>query len=418
MKDKLRLLLASLCIAIHCAAALPAGTAARIDSLMKTGVAKGYYPGASIAVGCRDGILFDRRYGWQDYTRVQPVDRDDVYDLASCTKIVSTTLAVMRLYDLASLGLDDRVGALLPDYAVSPIASLTVRELLTHTSGLGNISVYKYLFFNPAGLPLISPSRREGYERMVDRSAYICDKACCDTTLVSFCARDGYRRAGEEVYVNPAVDSLLQAGIVNSFKATGRGKRLYSDLNFHLLKLVVEKVSDMPLDRFVAGIYAEMEMAQTGYRPLEWTSPEKIIPTEDDVLMQRGLLRGYTHDEIAAVSDNVGGNAGLFSNAADLSRYCMMLLGDGTLAGRHIISPATVRLFTSGGLGFDRNTPSSPMWGGYGHTGYTGTIIWIDPSRNRFMVFLSNRVNPSRTNQGLISSALRTKLWETVKVGK
>ncbi|MDR2886370.1 MAG: beta-lactamase family protein [Rikenellaceae bacterium] len=403
-------------IATTPAAVLPKRNVQRVNSLMTAGQENGYYPGASIAVGSRAGILYDTCYGWRDYDRSAAVTPQDVYDLASVTKIVATTLAVMRLYDERQLALDNRVGSLLPTFAGTEIAGITLRELLTHTSGLGNIFMYRMLFHNPTGADLISTRVSPDYPRLVDRSVWLCNDPRPDTIYISGQPYEGYRRAGEYCYVSPAVDTVIFNGIVDSFKATRRGKYLYSDLNFHLLMMIVERTSGKRLNDFVAEIYGQMDMRSTGFRPLEWMPAENIVPTENDVLMARGPLRGYTHDEIAAVSDNVGGNAGLFSNTEDLSKYCRMILSGGELNGRMIISPATVKLFTAGPrpLGFQHLT-SSPMYaGGFGHTGYTGTMVWIDPARDRFMVFLSNRVNPSRTNQGLVSSGLRTKVWEAI----
>ncbi len=410
-------LLAALCTAAVQPGVLPQRNVKRIDSLVDAGLKAGYYPGATVAVGNSRTTLFDACYGWQDHSRSVQVTPDDVYDLASVTKVVATTLAVMRLYDQSLFKLDATLGAVLPEFASTDIGGITMRALLTHTSGLGNISVYSALFRNPAGGALISTRQSEAYPLQVDRAAYLCCNPYADTVFVSAVEVDGYRRAGERCYVNPAVDTIIISKIQANYNSKKAGQYLYSDLNFHLLKLVVEKLACKPFDEFVGGIYAEMQLANTGFRPLQWKTPERIIPTEDDRLMQRGVLRGYTHDEIAAVSDNVGGNAGLFSNAADLSLFCRMILRGGELDGRRILSASTVRLFTTGGtrsLGFARLTSSPAFAGGFGHTGYTGTMIWIDPARDLYMVFLCNRVNPTRTNMGLVTSGLRTKVWEAI----
>ncbi len=395
----------------------PPQALAKADSLMRAGLAAGYYPGASLAVGDSRGVQFEACYGWQDSEHLAKVTPENVYDIASCTKIVATTLAVMKLYDEDRIDLEATVGNLLPQFASTAIARITVRELLMHTSGIGNIMLYSILFRNPDGMPVTSNTCNAAYPTPVDLHTYLSGTACADTSLVVFAPREGYRRAGECCYVNPAVDTLIENRIVAAYKPSGRGKYLYSDLNFHLLKLVVERRAGMSLPDFVTPLYARMGMDHTGYRPLEWTPSGNIIPTEDDRLMQRGLLRGYTHDEIGAVSDNAGGNAGVFSNAADLARFCRMMLGEGCLDGVRILSQRTVRLFTTAtprALGFDRRTGDTPLAGGYGHTGYTGTIMWIDPSKDLFMVFLSNRVNPSRTNRGLVDSSLRTRVWDAV----
>lgn len=220
------------------------------------------------------------------------------------------------------------------------------------------------------------------------------------------------------------MDSLVIARIIKSYKAEQRGKYLYTDSNFYILRQIVEVIARQRLDEFTAGLFAEMGMADTGYNPLRWKSPLMIVPTEDDYLMDRGRLVGYVHDDLAAVRDGVEGNAGLFSTAEDLSRFCEMMLNEGRFRGDRIISERTVGLFTSSplqprgifrGLGFDKRGSSSSLHGGFGHTGYTGTMIWMDPQKDIFMVFLSNRVHPTRLNDGLVTSQLRNKIWSALK---
>ena len=395
-----------------------------VDSIMHAGVEKGYYPGASVAIGDRNGILFEKCYGYQDSEKKLPVSPEDLYDLASCTKIVATTLAVMHLYDKGQIDINKRVGDYLDDFRGTVVDGIMLSQLLTHTSGLGNIQLYKILYRNCSEAPLISYRQNEDYPYHVDKSTYLCREMVADTLFLSDSPREGFRTVCSRLYVNPAIDTLLTGEIVRSYRPNSRGRYLYSDLNFHVLKMVVERITGERLDRYVRPMFDRMEMRNTGFRPLEWKDSLHVVPTEYDLLMKRGLLRGYTHDELAAVSDNVGGNAGLFSCAADLSHFCEMMLNRGVYRGTRILSAETVVLFTSAplrpkgiyrALGFDRRSPSSPLYDGFGHTGYTGTMIWMDPRKDLFLVFLSNRVHPSRTNRGLTASGLRTKLWETLK---
>lgn len=361
----------------------------RIDSVINAGIRRSYFPGAQIAVGDRSGVFYLRDYGYTDYEKREKVTGETVYDIASCTKIVATTLAVMRLYDRGEIDLKKSVEAYLPEYKETGIGKVTVSELLTHTSGMPNILVR----------PLI------------------------DSAHISVAPADESRRLGEYLYITPAIDTAIRAEIARKYNPARRGRYLYCDVNFLLLKLIVEKITDTPLNIYTKELFDEMEMTHTGYLPLEWTVLHCIAPTEYDAEFRGGLICGYTHDELAAVCGNTGGNAGLFSNAADLARYCEMMLGKGVFRGRRIVSEETVRLFTASplaakgiyrGLGFDKRGRGTSLSGGYGHTGFTGTMIWIDPARDVYMVFLSNRVNPTRTNQGINSSGLRTRLWEII----
>lgn len=403
---------------------LPVKVEHRVDSILRVGLAKGYYPGASVVIGDRNGILFEKCYGFQDAEKKLSVTSEDVYDLASCTKIVATTLAVMHLYDKGQIDVNKRVGDYLNDFRGTVVEGMMLSQLLTHTSGLGNIQLYKLLYRNPSGASLISYRHSRDYPYHVDKSTYLCREMVADTLFLSDTPREGFRTVCSRLYVNPAIDTLITGEIVRSYRPSSRGRYLYSDLNFHLLKMIVEQITGERLDRYVQPMFDRMEMQNTGFRPLEWKDSLHIVPTEYDLLMKRGPLRGYTHDELAAISDNVGGNAGLFSCTADLSHFCEMILNRGVYHGTRILSAETVDLFTSAplrpkgiyrALGFDRRAPSSPLYDGFGHTGYTGTMIWMDPHKGFYMVFLCNRVHPSRTNRGLTTSGLRTKLWEKLK---
>jgi len=394
---------------------------------MRAGLAKGYYPGAQLLIGDRNGVLFSKNYGWQDAGRKRSVASEDVYDVASLTKVVATTFAIMRLYDQKQIDLNKRVGDYIADFRDTEVDKIPVSQLLTHTSGLGNIVLYKILYTNAANAeePLTHTVRNDDYPHRVDTRAYLCRESKPDSLMLSRDSLPNYRLVSPGLYVNPLIDTLLTGQISRNYNETRRGRYLYSDLNFHVLKMIIEQITGEPLDIYTRQLFDELNMSRTGYHPLTWTVPDRVIPTEDDLLFRRGALRGYTHDEIAAVSNNAGGNAGLFSNAHDLSHFCAMIINRGRYGGRQVISASTVNLFTSAplaprkiyrGLGFDGRGPKDPLHNGYGHTGYTGTMIWMDSRRNIYMIFLSNRVHPSRVNKGLITSALRTAIWEQLTI--
>ncbi|MCC8034696.1 MAG: beta-lactamase family protein [Rikenellaceae bacterium] len=358
---------------------IPESILERVDALMLEGLEAGYYPGASIAVGTRDGIVFQRCYGFRDSTGTESVTADDLYDIASLTKVVATTFALMRLYDQDRIDLNRTVGDYVDHYSGTPVAGISLSQLLTHTSGLPYFPAYSILFSNADGGPYISNKLNEElFPYPVDKNCYRCARAVGDPGYVSRTYVDGYRRAGENTYINPGVDSLVVARIVRSYSANLRGKYSYSDTNFLILRQIIEEITGQRLDEYTAALFAELGMNDTGYNPLRWKVPHMIIPTEFDYLMDRGQLRGYVHDDLAAVNDNVEGNAGLFSTAADLARFCEMLLNEGRFRGRRVISERTVRLFTSSpleprgiyrGLGFDKRGSSSSLHGGFGLKG-------------------------------------------------
>lgn len=400
-------------------------TKMRIDSLMKAGLANGYYPGASIAVGNHDGIQYSQVYGYCEPEKKTEVTPGHLYDIASLTKVVATTFAAMRLYDGGLLDINKPVGEYIHDYDGTPIEKVLVSQLMTHTSGIGNILLYKILYSNPTGDPIISFKEKEGYPYYVDNKCYMCQEVVADTVFLSSCERDGYRQIGDTLFISPAVDTMVVRNIVELYKPEKKGTVVYSDLNFYILRSIIESVTATSFDRYAHSLFDELGMDHTGFNPRQWATDDIIVPTENDMLMRRGPLHGIVHDELSAVSGGVQGNAGVFSTAEDIARFCEMMLNDGIYKGRRIINRETVKLFTSSplsprkiyrGLGFDRRNPGSahPLSVGYGHTGYTGTIFWIDPEADIYMVFLSNRVNPSRTNVGLSTSQLRTRLWEII----
>lgn len=342
-----------------------------VDSLMREGIAEGAAPGGAVAIGRRDPIVLLRGYGVVDGAEgAEPVTDSTLYDLASLTKVLATTSAAMVLVDDGRLDLDAPVSRYLREWpAGGSRGRVTIRNLLRHNAGL------------PASASL-------------------------------------WRRArGREAFL---------AGIVSLPLAYAPGTRtVYSDLGLILLGFIVERVSGMPLDAFVQQrVYGPLGLRETGFNPFEWLPPEapapggavrpaswRIAPTEIDTVFRMRHVVGRVHDENAYALGGVSGHAGLFSSARDMAVMAQMLLGGGTFHGRVVIREETVREFTrrqseqsSRALGWD--TPSEGSSAGelfsptsFGHTGFTGTSIWMDPERDVFVVLLTNRVDPTRANQ-------------------
>lgn len=407
---------------------LPQKLEHKIDSIVEAGLKLEYYPGAAVVIGNSNGMLYNKCFGYQDDSKKVEVTQDDIYDLASVTKVVSTTLVVMALYDSGEIDLNRRVKDYIDIYNGSPVAELTITQLLTHTSGLPYIPIYSLLFENSDEEGVLISSRKSSkYPRMVDQASYLCADPIPVDGLTSFKNTTEYRRAGENLYVSPKIDSVICEAVKESYTERLRGRYRYSDTNFLILRQIVEAITGETLDVLAQAYHHRLEMYNTGYSPLEWKVPEMIIPTEMDYLTQRGLLRGYVHDDLAASSGGVEGNAGLFSNAPDLAKFCQMMLNEGNYRGDRIISRQTVGLFTSSpleprriyrGLGFDKRRSDTKLGKGYGHTGFTGTMIWMDPESDIYMVFLCNRVNPTRLNRGISRSEMRTVIWELLTDSK
>jgi serine-type D-Ala-D-Ala carboxypeptidase len=318
---------------------------AMVDRVMQRGVDAAGFPGAAVIIGRHDAIVLSRGYGRLDWSAASaPVSPErTLYDLASLTKVIATTAAVMVLYDDRKIALDAPVQRYLPAFTGRGKARVTVRELLEHRSGL------------PAGRPLALLARSRAQARR----------------LVLTTALE--REPGTSVR--------------------------YSDVGMDVLGFVVEAIAHEPLDRFVRRrVFVPLGMTQTMFRPSA-AQRARAAPTERHG--PRGHpIAGEVHDPDAWALGGVAGHAGLFSTASDLARFAQMLLDGGTLGGMRIVADSTVALFTHRAAGW-RALGWETCAGGascgqhmseraYGHTGFTGTSLWIDPDRGLYVIVLAN----------------------------
>ena len=372
----------------------------KIDSLVRNAIHQKVLPGCQI-LALKDGkTLYHKNFGHVSYHHhADKVADTTLYDIASLTKAVATTLAVMKLYDEHKIQLSDKISQYLDYLKNTNKENITLEELLTHTSGL------------PALLPFYQDfkthsKRAEFFEKEKDATHTI---ATADEMWLA----DSY------------LDTIHKKIATCPLKSKNY---LYSDLNFVLLKEMVEKITGTPIDQYLTeNFYRPLGLQHTCFLPLQHFPKEQIAPTEDDHYFRHQLIQGYVHDETASFFGGVSGNAGLFSTVSDLAVICQMLLNDGTYAGRQYISPATVKLFTKThplhdcqrrGLGFD--TPDYAKRSGlfpnaasrfiFGHQGFTGVVFWCDPENNMIYIFLSNRVHPEREPNKLAQSNLRTNI--------
>ncbi len=325
---------------------------ARLDSIIRVGIAEGAAPGASVAVGRYGRLVHLKGYGTLDYSAGSPpVDANTIYDLASLTKVVATTTSAMILEESGKLDLDRPVHSYLPELDAPDKAGITVRMLLTHTGGL------------EAYAPL--------YRQARGRAEYL-------------------REINARPLANPP-------GALT----------VYSDWDMVLLQAVIERVAGMSLDNFADGhLFRPLGMSDTRFAPdtTERAYRRRIAPTTADEL-RGGPLQGTVHDANAWALGGVSGHAGLFSTARDLAVFAQLLLDGGTYAAVRIVAPQTVARWTSRqegtasrALGWDTPAPASSAGRyfsprSFGHTGFTGTSLWIDPERGLFVVLLMNRVN-------------------------
>ena len=327
---------------------------AKIDRVVRRAIDKGQIPGAVVLVGQAGRILFERAYGHRSLEpRLEPMTLETQFDLASLTKVVATTPAVLRLVQDGKVGLDDPVSKYLPDFGRCGKETITIRQVLTHYSGLAP-------FFR------LNTKAPGAASRVVDK-----------------------------IY-----DSDLSAKPGTRF--------VYSDLGFILLGKLIEVVSGERMDRFVhSRVFSPLKMAETRFNPPPGDHYH-IAPTEKRA--DGTFLRGHVHDPLASMMGGVAGHAGLFSNARDLSRYCRMLLNHGSLEGSSVLNPRTVRQMVAPqsppgkpdirGLGWDIQSRYSSVKGkhfsphSFGHTGFTGTSLWLDPEIKAYLIVLTSRLHP------------------------
>lgn len=332
----------------------PGGPA--LDDAINQAVAQGKIPGAVLLVGHRGEVVYRKAYGNRALLPAsEPMTLDTIFDCASLTKVVATTSSIMKLFEDGKIRLADKVTDYLPEFQ-NGASDLTVRDLMIHFSGL-----------------------RPDVDLVPEWSGY-----------------------------QTGIDKALHDKPAN----LAEKKFVYSDINFLLLGEMVRRLGGEPLPDFARDhVFAPLGMSETRFQPQDILRP-RIAPTEK--LVSGEILRGTVHDPTARFMGGVAGHAGLFSTADDLAKFCQMMLNLGTGAnGNRVFSPGTVLKFTSPhtpmgqpvlrGLGWDIDSPLSgnrgelfPAGTSYGHTGFTGTSIWIDPGSQTYVILLANSVHPSR----------------------
>lgn len=380
----------------------------QIDRIANEAIVQKAIPGCVILVARKGKLAYHKAFGFTNYDQLEPIHTNMIYDLASVTKISATTVSIMKLVEDGKIDLNKTLGDYLPSTKGSNKAALKIKDILLHQAGLiPFIPFYKELIDTSTGNPL------PGYF-----SSQLSE-------LFTF-------RVAENLYLRNDWQDSIYKRILDS-KLNPSGKYIYSDNDFIFLAKIVAAVSGKDIHHFSKEyFYSPLEMASTGFKPRELFPLGNIVPTELEKQFRQQLIRGDVHDEGAALMGGVAGHAGLFSNAYDLAQLYQMLLNGGSLNGRQLLKKETIDLFTSyqseqsrRGLGFDKpekdNTtrkeayPSksvSPQT--YGHTGFTGTCVWVDPEKELIYIFLSNRVTPSRANNKLGQLNIRSNIQEAI----
>lgn len=400
-----------------------------IESIALEGVRQRAYPGCQILVAKDGVVIYEREFGKFDYRDGPEVTDETVYDLASITKTAATLPAIMKLYDEKKIRLQDPLSKFVPETKGSNKANLTIRSLLLHETGIVSFIPYYTTAIDKTSYS----GSLFGKQSAVYHARYAgawgrTDYKLLPDLISSRESEQFHLPVAKGLYANNKMHDKLLKEIIDT-PLSRKGSYRYSCLNFMLLKEAVESVSGKDLDTYMKqNFYTSLGASTTTFQPLKQIPIERIPPTEDDPFFRKQHVRGYVHDEGAALFGGISGNAGLFSNANDLAKLCQMWLDGGEYGGEHYLSEETVKLFTATkssisrrGLGFDKPDPTnsrrSPTSPGtpievYGHTGFTGTSFWVDPTHNMIYIFLSNRVNPSRTPNRLSTLSIRERIQE------
>lgn len=413
----------------------------RVDSLVQDALDKDAFPGCQILVAHKGKIIYNRAFGWLDHDRTEPNTLETMYDLASVSKAAATIPALMLAYDQHNLKFSDQMSRYIPQLRGTDKANLTIRQALLHETDIRDGYNFYAMTFDTTAFEGVHYSNREiaPYTIRQDKRCWFHNGIRFDSSWVSSTKDQQHTLTiAKDLYLNPVFrDSILQKIIDLPLKRPHRYR--YSCLNFILLRVLIENVMKQPIDQILYQQMPEFFGAdRLCFNPLEQGVPlARIAPTENDEALRKQVLRGYVHDEAAAWSGGIDGNAGLFGSASQLYPVLQMFVNGGKYNDRQIINAITVERMTTQkskisrrGLGFDKpefdpklqkRNPCckecSPAT--YGHTGYTGTCFWIDPKKDLIYIFLCNRINPHRWNTTLSEEDYRPRIhsfiYEAIK---
>ena len=379
-----------------------------IRAIVEEGIRAQAFPGAQVLVA-KDGIVvFHQTYGYETYDSLQAVRPDDLYDFASVTKVTSTLPALMRLYGEGKFDLDAPLKQYLPFFKKSDKADVTYRQFLAHNGRLKPSIVY-----------WSQAKKKDGsWKRRSFRDHY---------------SRRYPIQVTDSLFLFKNYKRQIYKGI-RDLPLNEKSGYVYSDLSFILYPKVVERLTGEPLEAYLKEtFYRPLGAFTLTYNPLNSFSKGRIVPTERDTFFRKIQLQGTVHDETAAMLGGVSGHAGLFGTAGDLAKLAQMYLNGGEYGGERFISEAAVQEFTRcqycpegnrRGLGFDKPlieydpvksyVAQSANSESFGHSGYTGTFFWADPKCNLMVIFLSNRVYPDRSHNGISNLNIRPRVQQVV----
>ena len=376
----------------------------KIDTIINQAIQAQAFPGCVIYAAQKDSVFFLKSYGYHTYDSLRPVDINDIYDLASITKVTGATLAVMKLYEEELFNLDDPIGDYIPGLGAK-VGKANFRECLAHQAGL-----YPWI----------------PYYQAVQRKNGTYKPNTVGPPSVSF----NYPLS-DSLYLHQDFYKKIKKMIRKS-KVSKEHKYKYSGLFYYLIPELVNRLTGDSYDNYLYKHFFDSIGAETVvFNPLEKFNIDSIVPTENDTYFRMEQIHGTVHDEGAITMKGISGNAGLFGNASDLAKVWWMFLNEGMYNGKQYLKPETLSLFTTTqfpnnenrrGLGFDKpllqydsiksSVAKSASYRSYGHSGFTGTLAWADPENDLLFIFLTNRVYPSREYREIYNLNVRPNIHQ------
>ena len=378
----------------------------KIDSITSYAISEKMTPGIQLLVARKGKVIYENYFGYHTYKNTNKVKFDDLYDVASLTKILATLPLLMELVDAGVIGLQSTLGELLPAYQNTNKESITVQEMLSHFAQLK-----PWIPFYISTLDSITQKPNAKFYRKNKSNKFSI-------------------KVNERMYLRTDFRDSIQNRIINSDLLEEKKYR-YSDLPYYILKSILENHYDQSLDALVQQhFYKSMGANFSTYKPLEKFNKNQLVPTEKDDYYRYNTVQGYVHDMGAAMQGGVGGHAGLFSNANDVAKLMQMYLQKGTYGGKQYFSSNTFEAFNTchycdqenrRGIGFDKPQleDEGPTCGclsmtSFGHSGFTGAYAWADPEEEIVYVFLANRTYPDSDSNRLLKENIRTEIQRLI----
>lgn len=369
----------------------------KIDSLINSSITLKNFPGAQLFVKYKDSIIINKSYGFHTYDSIIKVDNKHLYDLASLTKVLASTFSLMKLYDENKLELNDKISDYFPELKRSNKKHTTIFESLSHTSGwMPYISHQNFIKKRNGDLKrsIVRNKMHKRFSVQMNNNLFL---------------KNSYSKK---------LFKRIRKSKLNTVNAYD-----YSGLFFFYVPKLIHKVTGLNFENYFYNTFINKKEITLLFNPTNVFSKKIIVPSEYDSIFRKELVHGFVHDEAASFMGGISGNAGLFGNAQSVGSLLNFLGPNSTM-----FKQATVHKFTSyafknskirRGLGFDKPY-SNNEYGEYpnknlskdsfGHTGFTGTMFWVDPEKKLTIVFLTNRVYPSRKNQSFYENNVRSKL--------